>query len=91
MNPAEFDARLESLATLASDAQRAERTRARCRAALQRRAQRTSVEGRGPETAAIAASGLRLRKAAAGAVGLVCVVYVVSLIATTLRLQFWNP
>jgi hypothetical protein len=80
MAPPELDDRLAALAPLIPDAQRAARTRQRCRAALQRRA-RPHVN----------TTGLAFRTAAAGAVGLLCFVYVLSLIVTTLSLRVPLP
>ncbi len=93
--------RLAALSPLVPDAQRSARTRQRCRMALQRRAptvshevSATSIDGAqtdrgGPPTfvpRTQPAPGLAFSTAAAGAVGLLCVVYVLSLIVTTFSL-----
>jgi hypothetical protein len=92
--------RLAALSPLVPDAQRSARTTQRCRMALQRRAPTVSHEvsatidgaqtDRGGPPAFVPrtqpAPGLAFRTAAAGAVGLLCVVYVLSLIVTTFSL-----
>ena len=75
--------RLRGLSTLQPDAARAARTRQRCRAALQRRTQ-----GRpGQDVAQADVGHAAWRNALAGAVAILCLVYVLSLIATTASLR----
>lgn len=71
--------RLERLQSLAADPRRAERVRARCRARLSRSRQSTT---RTAET-----NGFARRVLAAVVVGGLCILYVASLVTTTLRFQ----
>ena len=71
--------RLERLQSLAPDPRRAERVRARCRARLSQRRQRT--------TPPAMTNGFGRRVLAAVVVGGVCLLYVASLVTTTLRFQ----
>lgn len=82
------DRALVGITTLQPDPERAARTRQRCRAIIERRA-RT-----GPATAAgmsrVYASTVEraaVRRALVGAYGVLCVVYVLSFVLTTIRLQ----
>jgi hypothetical protein len=86
----ELDDCLAGLSPLGPDASRAARTRERCRATLQRRARPAAspaFESEAGAAARQAVTGLAFRKAAATAVSILCVVYVVSFIATTVGLQ----
>jgi hypothetical protein len=69
--------RLERLQSLAPDPRRAERVRARCCARLSRSRQRT--------TRTAVTNGFARRVLAAVVVGGFCVLYVASLVTTTLR------
>ena len=69
---------LERLLRLAPDRDRAERVRVRCR---------TQLEHRQRQTTRRALTGFAWRVLAPSVVGGVCVVYIVALVATTLRLQ----
>ena len=71
--------RLRDLVSLAPDAARAERVRARCRAQLVRQQRRTARKA--------AMHALTWRAAGPLLVGGFCVLYAVVLVATTLRLQ----
>lgn len=92
----EFDERLlTGLSTLSSDPIRSARTRQRCRAALQRRvraAHRAAPEAHAPNgRRPLTPRELAYRQSLAGAVGILCVVYVVALIAITVSLQGTIP
>ena len=79
------------LSTLQSDPARAARTRQRCRAALQRRVRVAELvapephAGRGRRQPTSAEQAFR--NALAGAVGILCLVYVVALITITASLR----
>lgn len=80
-----FDAEdrwLRSLSTLQPDAARVARTRQRCRAALQRRRPDRS----GQHVTRSAVGHPAWRNAVAGAVAVLCLVYVLSLIVTAAHL-----
>jgi hypothetical protein len=91
----ERDSLLTGLSTLPPDPVRSARTRQRCRTALQRRVrvadpvgdERGAGSGRRQPTGA----ELAFRKSLAGAVGILCVVYVAALIAITMSLQSTTP
>jgi hypothetical protein len=78
------------LSTLQPDPARSARTRQRCRATLQRRIRVADPVAPAPPMGRDrqpTSGDLALRNALAGAVGLLCLVYVVELIATTMSLQ----
>ncbi len=82
------DRALIGITTLQSDPDRAARIRQRCRSIIERRARAGSASaseiGRAEvPTAAQAAA----RQALVGAYGILCVVYVLSLVLTTMQLQ----
>jgi hypothetical protein len=92
MSPADVDARLQALSTLTPDAQHAARTRERCRAALQQRAQPArQLQGNSGANLGEATRAQVFRTVATGAVGLIWVAYVVALITSTLSLRAPMP
>lgn len=83
------DCGLIGLTTLAPDAERAVRTRQRCRAILERRATTAGSSTRTPEPRPVASAvgETAARQAMVGACCILCVVYVLALVLTTAGLQ----
>jgi hypothetical protein len=85
------DGSLRALSTPQPDAMRAARTRERCRSALQRRARVDDPVAPGPPIGGgrrrPKPAELAFRNALAGAVGLLCLVYLVALITITVNLR----
>lgn len=82
------DRALGGITTLQPDPERAARTRQRCRAIIERRARTgpaaAGVPGRVDTSTTDRAA---VRRALVGAYGVLCVVYVLTFVLTTIRLQ----
>jgi hypothetical protein len=79
---------LASLPAVAPDPQRAEQTRQRCRALLERRVVAAASEKYGSERRQLPSrAAAAWRNAMVAACGILCIVYVVALVLTTAALQ----